>query len=45
MTRGGYIIWGFRNQIDAYSAKTAGWVPAKTGTPLGNYGFAAVHFV
>ena len=42
---GGYIIWGFRNQIDAYSAKTTGWVPAKTGTPLGNYGFAPVHFV
>jgi peptide/nickel transport system substrate-binding protein len=42
---GGYIIWGFRNQIDAYSAKTAGWEPAKTGTPLGNYGFAKVYFV
>lgn len=42
---GGNIIWGFRNQIDAYSTRTAGWEPAKTGTPLGNYGFAKVHFV
>jgi peptide/nickel transport system substrate-binding protein len=42
---GGFIIWSFRNQIDAYSAKVAGFVPAKTGTPLGNYGFAGVHFV
>jgi len=42
---GGYIIWSFRNQIDAYSAKIAGFVPAKTGTPLGNYGFAKVHLV
>jgi peptide/nickel transport system substrate-binding protein len=42
---GGNIIWGFRNQIDAYSAKVTGWEPARTGTPLGNYGFAKVHFV
>lgn len=41
---GGYIVWGFRNQVDAYSAKVAGFEPAKTGTPLGNYNFAAVHF-
>jgi peptide/nickel transport system substrate-binding protein len=41
---GGYIVWGFRNQIDAYSAKTTGWQPSKTGTPLGNYGFAEVSF-
>lgn len=43
--QGGYIIWGFRNQVDAYSAKVAGFEPAKTGTPLGNYNFAIVHFV
>ena len=42
---GGYIIWGFRNQIDGYSAKIAGFQPSRTGTPLGNYGFGAVHFV
>jgi len=43
--KGGYIIWGFRNQIDAYSGKVAGFQPSRTGTPLGNYGFGAVHFV
>jgi peptide/nickel transport system substrate-binding protein len=42
---GGYIIWGFRNQIDAYSAKITGLEPARTGTPLGNYGFGQVGFV
>ena len=42
---GGYIIWGFRDQIDAYSAKIAGFIPSKTGTPLGNYGFGGVYFV
>ena len=41
---GGYIIWGFRDQVDAYSTKIAGLIPSKTGTPLGNYGFAGVHF-
>ncbi len=42
---GGYTIWGFRDQVDAYSAKITGLVPSKTGTPLGNYNFASVHFV
>jgi peptide/nickel transport system substrate-binding protein len=42
---GGYIIWGFRDQVDAHSAKVTGFAPSKTGTPLGNYGFGAVHFV
>jgi peptide/nickel transport system substrate-binding protein len=42
---GGYIIWGFRDQIDAHSAKIAGFKPSKTGTPLGNYGFGGVYFV
>ena len=42
---GGYLIWGFRNQIDAHSAKVTGFTPSRTGTPLGNYDFAAVHFV
>ena len=42
---GGYIVWGFRNQVDAYSAKIDGFVPAKTGTPLGNYSFGKVYFV
>jgi peptide/nickel transport system substrate-binding protein len=43
--KGGHIIWGFRNQVDAYSAKITGLQPSKTGTPLGNYGFAQVSFV
>jgi len=42
---GGYVIWGFRDQVDAYSTKITGLVPSKTGTPLGNYNFASVHFV
>jgi peptide/nickel transport system substrate-binding protein len=42
---GGYIVWGFRNQVDAYSARIDGFVPAKTGTPLGNYAFGKVYFV
>jgi peptide/nickel transport system substrate-binding protein len=42
---GGYIVWGFRNQVDAYSAKIDGFMPAKTGTPLGNYSFGKVYFV
>lgn len=42
---GGYVIWGFRDQVDAYSTKITGFLPAKTGIPLGNYGFGAVHFV
>jgi peptide/nickel transport system substrate-binding protein len=42
---GGYIIWGFRDQVDGYSAKIGGLVPSKTGNPLGNYGFAKMYFV
>ena len=42
---GGNIIWGFRDQVVAYSAKVTGFVPSRTGTPLGNYGFGTVHFV
>jgi peptide/nickel transport system substrate-binding protein len=36
---GGYIIWGFADQIDAYSTKVSGFVPDKTGIPLSSYGF------
>lgn len=35
---GGYIIWGFRRQIDAYGAKVQGIKPSKY-LPLGNYKF------
>jgi len=42
--RSGYIIWGFSNSIDAYSAELVGLRPSKYGVPLGNYGFASVGF-
>ncbi|MEO6821521.1 MAG: ABC transporter substrate-binding protein [Candidatus Nanopelagicales bacterium] len=37
--QGGYIIWGFPNNVDAYSSKVSGFVPDKTGIPLSSYGF------
>jgi len=40
----GYIIWGFSNSIDAYSAELVGLKPSKYGLPLGNYAFASVGF-
>ena len=42
---GGYIIPYFTNQIDAYSAKLSGFVPPRSGFPLGNYWFKNVGFV
>jgi peptide/nickel transport system substrate-binding protein len=41
---GGYIIPYFSNQIDAYSAKLTGFIPPKSGFPLGNYWFKNVGF-
>jgi peptide/nickel transport system substrate-binding protein len=38
---GGYIIWGFRTQVDAVSRKVQGLKPGKF-QPLGNYGFKTV---
>ncbi|MEU7861390.1 ABC transporter substrate-binding protein [Nonomuraea sp. NPDC049141] len=38
---GGHIIWGFRNQVDAYSSKVTGFVPDKN-LPLSNYQFRRV---
>jgi peptide/nickel transport system substrate-binding protein len=38
---GGYIIWGFRTQIDAVSPKVQGLQPSKF-QPLGNYNFKSV---
>ncbi|CCH79028.1 putative peptide ABC transporter,substrate-binding protein [Nostocoides japonicum T1-X7] len=35
---GGYIIWGFRQQVDAYGAKVQGIKPSKY-LPLGSYKF------
>jgi peptide/nickel transport system substrate-binding protein len=43
--RGDYIVWSFSNQVDAYSAKVAGFQPATSGAPLTNYGFGKVGFV
>jgi peptide/nickel transport system substrate-binding protein len=39
---GGYIIWGFNNQVDAHRATVNGFVPDKTGIPLTYYGFRKV---
>jgi len=35
---GGYIIWGFRRQIDGYSGNVSGIKPSKY-LPLGSYKF------
>jgi len=40
---GGYIIWGFANLIDAYSAKVHGLKPSSART-LGYYEFNDVYF-
>ncbi len=44
---GGYIIWAFRNQVDAYSSKVAGLAPDKLGVALGRFGlsFKNAYFV
>jgi len=42
---GGYIIWAFRNQVDAYSDKISGLTPSKLGVPLGSFQFKNVSFV
>jgi peptide/nickel transport system substrate-binding protein len=38
---GGYIIWGFREQIDGYASSVQGLEPSKY-LPLGNYKFSKV---
>jgi peptide/nickel transport system substrate-binding protein len=43
--RGGYIVWSFSNQVDAYSDTVGGFHPARSGFPLTNYGFGRVGFV
>ncbi len=37
--RGGYIIWGFPNSVDAHSAAVQGLRPDKSGIPLTSFGF------
>jgi peptide/nickel transport system substrate-binding protein len=43
--RGGYIVWSFSNQVDAYSDTVGGFHPARSGFPLTNYGFGRAGFV
>lgn len=40
--KGGYIIWGFPNSVDAYSSTVQGFVPDKSGIPLTSFGFRSV---
>lgn len=39
---GGYIIWGFSNQVDAYQRYVVGFEENATGSPLGGYNFHRV---
>ena len=39
---GGYIIWGFPDSVDAYSASVHGFTPDKSGIPLTSFGFRNV---
>jgi peptide/nickel transport system substrate-binding protein len=41
---GGYIIWGFKNQIDAYTSKVTGFVPDRN-LPLSSFQFRTISFV
>jgi len=41
---GGYIVWGFKNQVDAYSAKVTGFVPDRN-LPLSSFQFRIVSFL
>jgi peptide/nickel transport system substrate-binding protein len=42
---GGYIIWGFRNIVDAYSSKVTGFVPDRSAINLTEFGFREVSLV
>ena len=42
--RGGYIVWGFGNQVDVYSSRLTGFVPDRGGIPLSGYAFRKVRF-
>jgi peptide/nickel transport system substrate-binding protein len=39
---GGYIIWGFANNVDAYQSYVVGLETSASGYPLGRYAFAKV---
>jgi peptide/nickel transport system substrate-binding protein len=40
---GGYIVWGFKNQIDAYAATVTGFVPDRN-LPLSSFQFRTASF-
>lgn len=42
--RGGYIVWGFGDTVDAYSRRLSGLRESRTGFPLGGYAFRRVWF-
>jgi peptide/nickel transport system substrate-binding protein len=42
--RGGYIVWGFGNQVDAYSRRLSGLTADRGGIPLSGYHFRKVRF-
>jgi peptide/nickel transport system substrate-binding protein len=42
--RGGYLVWGFKNQVDAYSNKVTGFIPDR-GLPLSSFQFRMISFV
>ncbi len=42
---GGYIVWSWRNQVDAYSKTTTGYKLDKLGGPIGRMYFKDVYFV
>ena len=42
---GGYILWAWRNQVDANSTKIAGLTLNKMGIPLNSFDFKDVYFV
>ena len=44
-TQGGYIVWAWRNQVDAYSKTTTGYKLDKLGGPIGRMYFKDVYFV
>ncbi|MCI9889839.1 ABC transporter substrate-binding protein [Micrococcales bacterium 31B] len=40
--RGGFIIWGFTNQVDGFRTRVSGLVPDHGGLPLSGYNFRSV---
>jgi len=36
------FVWGFSNNLDAYSSSVVGFLPDTSGIPLTSYGFRGV---